>query len=184
MYSKNNIDVTIRSFRVRNISTQKGTQQLGLGYRIFIRGSSTGNVDSAHVEGSNYNYVSYYIKSIKFKYDTGSPNQVPSHPSYFCFFKLPYKDDNQIREIVTPQYISNIKELFFYSHPESVLGYDVFKSTHKRYFDSLLTYRGNYSINIPFILLPNEVVGIVYYNFTNDIDFEVNASVEFEFKPL
>lgn len=157
-------------------------------YQSIIRGSSTVNGDSAHDTdplAKEHNYVSFYVRSIKIKYDLYINNAqfsgIRPVPGLVILFKLPYKDDQDIIEKLIPT--NNIKDMILYSHPECVLTYDIINCrTTKAHFSHFLNY------NKPFIVGPNDYVGILYF-LPNDSNYSmkvynISSTAKVIFKPL
>lgn len=188
MYSVINVDISAQPsdfLRKRIYYSSTFYRVMQYFHQPIIRGSSTVNGDSAHSNGKldqEHNYVSFYVKSIEIKYDIslrGSLGPLGKVPGYIILFKLPYNDDEGIREKLIPT--TDIKDIILYSHPENVLIYDIFNFTSGKSSDSRYL---NY--NKPFIVRPNDYVGVFYFfpdhNVIDNV-YNIEATAKVIFKP-
>lgn len=136
MYSVINVDISEQTtdFLTTNVLYQRGDTfysfPIKYSHLAIIRGSSTVNGDSAHSNenlAKQKNYVSFYIRSIKINFEANFTVLRPitlqrTLPGYVVLFKLPYKDEDDIRG----KLVSNRSGgMILYSHPENVLAYDI-----------------------------------------------------------
>lgn len=196
MYSIISVDISVShsDFEASGFIYDQQNIAVLLGYKSIIMGSSTINEDSAHSKGSLNNYVSFYIHSIKIKYDicynnpsVPTPLYINPFPTWIILFKIPYKDETELRKILFATSTStNFKDMILYSHPECILTYDVLNLNSKNVLTShVLNYYE------PFIIRPNDYVGILYYipvGFSFDDQhinlYDVNSTAKVKFKPL
>lgn len=194
MYSVINVDLSVKGgdFLRKTIYASDGYfNYIDYFQQAIIRGSSTVNGDSAHSNGKieqEHNYVSFYIKSIKIKYDitpyTLTNVTLGNFIFYIVLFKFPYKDDEDIRSKLIST--NRTDGIVLYSHPECVLSYDcipiMMNKPNKNPHSGFLNY------NKPFVVGPNDYVGIFYYcrHATNigNVLYNVNSTSKVVFKPL
>lgn len=126
---------------------------------IMVGSSGTDTNDQQHDNDKNQNYVSYRIKKIEFCGDIkGEPSQYHpvDFPDYVLIFKVPF------RAPVFDYYFGVLQNFMLYSEPECVLGYKVLQpiNVQEYYYKG----RSNFKIEInkPFILGPNEYLGVFY----------------------
>lgn len=189
MYSIISVDISVPHSEFEAHGYFYMQQQTGslVGYKAIIMGSSIFNDDSAHSKGSLHNYVSFYIHSIKIKYDicynnpsVPTPLYINPFPTYIILFKIPYKDETELRKILL---VTDFKEFILYTHPECILAYDYLNLNSKNVLTShVLNY------NKSFIVRPNDYVGIFYF-FPHDRNrsiniYNVSATAKVIFKPL
>lgn len=185
MYSVINVDISEKNFLYTHITYRINGRSTNVetlySQKAIIRGSSTVNGDSAHDSdplAKEHNYVSFYVKSIKIRYDVSFGNgDIRRDPVFSCYvilFKLPYKDDEDVRsKLITSN--GNINSMVLYSHPECVLAYDIINLNYPAVKSSSTPRFLN--CNKPFVVGPNDYVGIFYY-FPVDDDRSVECKVE------
>ena len=183
MYSVFNVQVIYSSFKQKTVLYKEGYVTVAYGFKPIIRGSSTVNGDSAHSDDNlarEHNYVSFYVRSIEVIYElvfTGTSSVVldPQSPVHVILFKVPYKDDQELESSLIT---NRIDGMILYSHPECVLAYDVISFIRKATDTHLLRCKK------PFVVGPNDYVGILYYIPTNKpYLFKVDGIAKVVFKP-
>ena len=186
MYSVFNVDLSIQTGIMTStvVSYKTGFVNVNYGFQPIIRGSSTVNGDSAHSNTNlarQHNYVSFYIHSIEIKYEIVRIDEYDINlykaPICVVLFKLPYNSEEDIRsKLIT----NSIGGMILYSHPENVLAYDVL------HLDRKVTDIHFLHCNKPFIVGPNDYVGILYYIPSDSIlngALGVISSAKVVFKP-
>lgn len=156
-------------------------------YRSIMIGSScssfVGNYnntidDQQHTGGNKQNYVSYLVKKLEFECDMrarqgGGDGKLPD---YFVIFKVPF------RKPIIDYYFTLMKEFILYSEPENVLGYDISQNYTPGggvAENPKNPRRTRIVINKPFVVGPNDYVGVFYmFNAMDTVD--ANAKVWFD----
>lgn len=186
MYSVINVDTSVKStdFMGSFIMYKRGVRSTPTSVRVLfcqkpiIRGSSTVNGDSAHDSdplAKEHNYVSFYVRSIKVRYeiDFELDNNFTTNkiPGYVVLFKLPYDSDGAILDKIVPRNYGTSGGMVLYSHPEIVLSYGIVSFyTKKSKTPRFLVF------NKPFVVGPNDYVGILYYFPLTFVDGSCNVS--------
>ena len=129
---------------------------------IIVGSSGTELDDQQHVNSKKQNYFPYRVKKIEFRCSRFTEYQTAAdyYPERILIFKVPF------REPIFDYYFYFLSNFMLYSEPESVLGYKIFPITTP---DNRLGHSDNLEIDInkPFIVGPNEYVGVLYmFNLT------------------
>lgn len=125
---------------------------------IMVGSSGTERNDQQHNNNSLQNYISYRVKKIELRGSVVTASRIRSTvdvPDYVLIFKVPFR---------TPLVSRNFQQLdrfILYSEPENVLDYKALPLI------SNYTFKGQNNefkigINKPFILGPNEYLGVFY----------------------
>lgn len=188
MYSVINVDISGKTSDFLGNVVRFGNLTTLFEYNQYpiIRGSSTVNGDSAHSNetlSQEHNYVSFYVKSIKVRYDISfsviENVTTRRYPGYVILFKFPYKNFNDLMSKFESGYGG---DFILYSHPENVLAYDVYNFTPKGASTKVLSDPRFLNVNKPFVVGPNDYVGILYF-FSSVVKGQVEATAKVTFKP-
>lgn len=122
--------------------------------------------DQQHTDNNKQNYVSYLVKKIEFECDMraragGGDNKLPD---YFVIFKVPF------RKPIINYYFTVMSNFILYSEPECVLGYEI-SQNYAGYEAPKNSRRTRIVINKPFVVGPNDYVGVFYmFNAMDSVD--------------
>lgn len=174
-------------FYRRNHSDYSGTVYKYMKYMPIMVGSSGTDLDDQqHKNNKKQNYVSYRVKKLEFccvyngKPDAGDADL--TFPDYVLIFKVPFRNP------VFEYNFTLMQNFMLFSEPECVLDYKVLQSDsfggiHGAEDASKQPNKFNININKPFIVCPNDYVGVLYM-FTptvySDVYVDASARVWFD----
>ena len=146
-------------------------------HKAIIAGSGAYQNSTMHTGSGNVNYVSYYVRRIQLIVEYSVSVDVwvshSKYPDYVVLFKIPY------REPLLKDNYSLIKDFILYKEPEKVLGYDVSYGSRWEYNGKGRTSRFSIDVTKPFIVGPNDYVGVYYiiWYFSRCIFFNIIISL-------
>lgn len=154
-------------------------------HMTIIAGSGAYQNSTMHTGAGNVNYVSYYVRCIQFRANflVGmNPDEICS-PAYAVLFKVPYK------EPVVSDSFYGIGDFILYKEPEKILGYDIssLRKNGNLFNGNNDKYNFNIDVTKPFIVGPNDCVGIFYfipYKVDDRNVFKLGGSAKVWFDPV